>query len=184
MNASGTVLAILGQYNSYLAPGAISLDTSLFEPETKRYLVVSDNQGSSFNWYGVNSQNQALPNGVYIARMTRSDGEVYSVAFYLKHGNWSSGNLSVAPSLVRSNEQPVLFYNFGENVDLSVWLYNVAGELALINSGTGSVGSLKLSLQSPQGKPLSSGIYWIVVRARTSTGSLEQIRVLKFAVAR
>lgn len=183
-DAADNLVATLAQYGSYLNPSSVNIDASLFEPETKRFLVVSDGAGGSFNWYGVNSQNTALPNGAYTAKLTRSDGQSYSAAFYLKHGTWDLGSITLAPSLVRPGDQPTLFFNFGENVELSTWLYNVAGELALINSGTGAVGSMNLTLRSPQGQDLSSGIYWLVVRARTSSGSLEQIRILKFAVAR
>jgi hypothetical protein len=67
-------------------------------------------------------------------------------------------------------------------VNISVGLYDLAGELVWSDHGVGMSGQLRWDLLTTGGRQVADGIYIVKASAGSLDGSVEDVRMLKLAV--
>jgi flagellar hook assembly protein FlgD len=140
--------------------------------------------GTTVQWDGTNENGTIVNNGVYVIQLVGIDGNgsktVAQTDLTVMHSGYEVvNNVKIVPNPVNPLQTGslVIRYDMMSNAKVTIKVYNVAGELVKTLEDYNAAGEVRWELNNK----VSTGIYILVIYARTDTGMTKTI-IEKLAV--
>jgi hypothetical protein len=129
--------------------------------------------GQTVTWDGTNENGTIVNNGVYLVQLVGIDGTgsktVAQTDITVLHNGYEVvNNVKIVPNPVNPTQtgEVIIRYDAMSGADVTVKVYNVAGELIHTMRDYASAGEVRWALTNK----VSAGIYVLVIYARTDSG--------------
>lgn len=153
---------------------------------------ISYGAGNTYYWDGKNAQGELVGSGVYEIQVEAFfiNSESVTVSKSVSILNGSSNNLingqkaypnPFVMATASSNPNAAIAWQPGGVGTMNIRIYNTAGELVKVITTALESGSAVWDVSSAQGTPAASGLYIIVLEAKSKSGTI-QVKKIKFAV--
>jgi flagellar hook assembly protein FlgD len=177
-----------------ITPGMVklSVDDTYSIGNTGELVPISYSPGHIYNWDGKNAQGEIVGSGVYEIQVqaffmnSASVTVSKSISIFNASTNSLISNQKAYPNpfvmaTADSNPDAVIAWQTGATGSMNIRIYNTAGELVKVISTALEAGSAVWDVSSAQGTPAASGLYIIVLEAKSNSGAM-QMKKIKFAV--
>lgn len=146
--------------------------------------------GAVYDWDGKNAQGELVGSGIYEVQvqtfLLNSTSVTVSKTINILNGGKSDliSNQKAYPNpyvLSSGNANVTIAWQAGSTGIMDIMIYNVAGEMVKAMTTTLEAGQAEWDLSASHGGGVSSGVYVILLEARSITG-FAQVKKVKFAV--
>jgi hypothetical protein len=179
-DSGGNLVRDLGQQYAYVAVGTFSASPSPFSPEEGGLTVTAGAQ--SWAWAGDKAGGHPSPNGQYLLVLKQSGQADLSLHLWILHKDADFGGAFFAPNPA-TDSQVSLALSTRPGMECELFLYSLAGELALWQRIPQGASLALIALKSPSGRELAAGLYLARIRIKAPDGS-SQVLERKLAVTR
>jgi flagellar hook assembly protein FlgD len=146
--------------------------------------------GAVYNWDGKNAHGELVGSGIYEVQiqtfLLNSTSVTVSKSINILNGGKNDliSNQKAFPNpyvLSSGNANATIAWQAGSTGTMDIKIYNVAGEIVKAITTTLEAGQTAWDLSASHGGGVSSGIYVIILEARSITG-FAQVKKIKFAI--
>jgi flagellar hook assembly protein FlgD len=144
--------------------------------------------GTTIKWDGTNENGTIVGNGAYTIQLVGIDSNgaktIASTDITVLHSGFNViSNVKIIPNPVDASKSGVVTikYDVMKNTDVQIKIYNIAAELVRkLRDNTGA-GQIQMDIDGGGADRLASGIYVMVIYARTDTG-MTKTMIVKLSI--
>jgi flagellar hook assembly protein FlgD len=194
-NNAGELIRKIKQKKTGLTPSVkLDLQDTIYLSKTQNNILIQYGPGVGENivWDGKNQEGEIVSNGVYEVQVIikTQEGTVLEASkkvVVLREDKIYFDTVKAYPNPATTNLENFPYMTFewtlagAETGEISIKIYNIAGELVRHITGDLSAGSLQWDMKTDNGKFVARGIYICIIEGRNSEG-YRDMKILKVGI--